>query len=78
VRAKAYKNVLNKADDYAFAAGAVVGQPISIFDQYTVSSNAPSSDGAPGSSASPPTIPTTVSVGTIQIIYYLSALFGFS
>jgi uncharacterized protein YggE len=79
VRAKAYQKVLNRADDYACAAGAVVGQPITINDEYAISSYAPSaSNGAPGLSLSQVYVPTTVSVGTIQITYYLSALFGFS
>jgi uncharacterized protein YggE len=79
VRAKAYQNVINRADDYASAAGAVVGQPITINDEYVISSYAPSvSNGAPGLSISPVYVPTTVSMGTIQITYYLSALFGFS
>jgi uncharacterized protein YggE len=78
-RAKAYQNVLNRADDYASAAGAVVGHPITINDEYVISSYSPSaSNGAPGLSISPVYVPTTVSVGTIQVTYYLSALFGFS
>lgn len=79
VRALAYQNLLNRADDYASAAGAVVGHPITISDEYTISPySSSSSGGAPGLSLSETYVPTQVYIGNIQITYYLSAILGFS
>lgn len=78
-RKLAYQDALKRASDYTSAAGVAIGAPLTITDSF---SSAPVVAVAPMAKSmalmASDSVPTTVSVGTVTINYYVDVVFSFA